>query len=386
VSANPLNEILALPPEAQQARGLTDTPHEIAHQPEAWRQTALLVRQAAPQLAQFLAGTDRLVFSGAGTSHYIGLSLAGLFRRGGLHAEAIPSTEIVVDPAEALPPAPFGLVSFARSGNSPEGNQAFRLASRLRPGQKHLVITCNPEGELYRLAGAEPGAVRLLLPALTNDRGLAMTSSFTSMVIAGQGLAAVRAGDLEGYADRVERMATGAERLLAEYPAILAQMAAIRPKRAVFLGTGTLLGAATEAHLKCQEMTAGAVVGKPESYLGLRHGPMAVIDQETLVVAFLSTAPERRRYELDLLREMRAKGLGAAVLAVAADPTGLNGLADQTVLTGAGLPDDLLPPLYVVAAQVLALFLSLGYGLKPDAPSAGVINRVVQGVRIYDAP
>lgn len=384
MTPNPFKEILALSPAEQAARGLTDTPREIAQQPEAWRQTAALVRQAAPDLNRFLHGLDRLVFAGAGTSHYIGLSLAGLFRRGGLDADAVPSTEIVADPMEALPPGPFGLLSFARSGNSPEGNQAFRLASRLRPGQRHLVITCNAEGELYRLAGAEPGAIRLLLPPMTNDRGLAMTSSYTSMVVAGQGLAAVRAGDLEGYAAHVEQMAAAAEQILAEYPAMLAQVAGLKPRRAVFLGSGTLLGAATEAHLKCQEMTSGAVVGIPESFLGLRHGPMAAVDKETLVVAFLSGTPERRRYELDLLREVRAKELGAAVLAVTPDAADLAGLADHVVTVDSGLPDDVAPPVYVVVAQLLALFLSIAYGLKPDAPSAGVINRVVQGVRIYE--
>lgn len=380
---NRLEEILALSESEKLRRGLSDTPREIAHQPEAWRKTAEIILQQAPLLATFRP--EQILFSGAGTSHFIGLSLAGLFRRLGRQAEAVASTEITVDPADALPPGNFGLVSFARSGNSPEGNQAFDLVSRLRPDAPHLVITCNPEGQLYQLAGQRPGAARVLLPAMTNDRGLAMTSSYTSMVIAGQGLA--HADQPHLFVGYVNRLAEMAQRILSEYPSTLAEVTARRPGRALFLGTGTLLGAATEAHLKVQEMTSGRVMGRAESFLGLRHGPMAMIDPETLVVAFLSSHPARRRYELDLLRELRAKGLGMLTLAVADSADGLAGLADLVVevdpTANQPLPDDVRPPVYVVVAQLLALFLSLELGLAPDTPSAGVINRVVQGVTIY---
>lgn len=385
---NPFQHILALPQAEREAQGLVHTPAEIAQQPEAWRLTARVVAQHAGDISVFKAQAPRVICSGAGTSHFIGLSLEGLFRRRGWPAVATASTEIVADPGESLTPEPFGLISFARSGNSPEGNQAFRLVSRHRPQTPQLVITCNEEGELYRLAGEQLGAARLLLPPMTNDKGLAMTSSYTSMVVAGQGVA--MGDDLPGYQAAVSRMAAMAEHLLATAPAVLSEAAADKPHRAVFLGTGTLLGAAQEAHLKVQEMTGGQVIGKADSFLGLRHGPMAAIDHRTLVVCFMSGAPERRRYELDLLRELRAKQLGQCVIAIADAADGLAGLADAVVTVdpatgGAPLADDLRPPVYVVTAQLLGLFLSMAYGLKPDSPSeGGVINRVVQGVRIYE--
>jgi tagatose-6-phosphate ketose/aldose isomerase len=135
---NKLREILALPEDERQKRGLLDTPREIAQQPEAWKRTAEVVLDNLDLLQDFLQ--QHLVFTGAGTSHFIGLSLMGLFRRRGFVAEAIPSTEITIDVAGALPPVGFGMVSFARSGNSPEGNYAFELVSR-RPDVQHLVVT-----------------------------------------------------------------------------------------------------------------------------------------------------------------------------------------------------------------------------------------------------
>jgi len=215
---NRLDEILALPESERVRRGLLDTPREIVHQPEAWRKTTEVILQHAPALATFRP--DQIVFSGAGTSHFIGLSLMGLFRRFGRQAEAIASTEITVDAADALPPGNFGLVSFARSGNSPEGNYAFELVSCQRPDAPHVVVTCNPEGKLYHLAGDRPNVTRLLLPPMTNDRGLAMTSSYTSMVIAGQGLA--HADRPHVFVAHVNRLAEMAQRVLSEEPTVLA--------------------------------------------------------------------------------------------------------------------------------------------------------------------
>ena len=60
------------------------------------------------------------------------------------------------------------------------------------------------------------------------------------------------------------------------------------------------------------EMTAGEVTTFPETYLGLRHGPMAAVDEGALVVCFLSADPVVRAFEVDLMRELDRKKLGAA--------------------------------------------------------------------------
>jgi tagatose-6-phosphate ketose/aldose isomerase len=157
----------------------------------------------------------------------------------------------------------------------------------------------------------------------------------------------------------------------------------------VFLGDGAHFGTAIESRLKLQEMTGGAVMCAYETFPGLRHGPEAVIDERTLVVAFLSEDPFARRYELDLLSELRAKRLGRAVLAVAGQAREASALADVCVEYDPdgriGLPAEYAPPVQVIAGQLLALFTSLARGLKPDNPSeTGVIHRVVEGVKVYD--
>jgi len=393
---NALQRLLSLSPQERTQLGVEATPSEIAHQPEMWRDTAGRVAETAPGLRALFGQLSlpgraaEVVFAGAGTSDFVGRCLeAPVSAAWRTRALAVPTTDIVTHPAWAFPSArPAVLVSFARSGNSPESVAAMDLALALRPEVRHLVITCNAEGELAkRAAGLGDRAFALVLHPRTNDRGLAMTSAFTSMVIAGLGLAYL--DRVEEYVDLVDRTATAAERVLEVAPDIADSLAKHGPQRACFLGSGPLLGAATECHLKLQELTDGRIICFYDTFLGLRHGPRAAIREDTLVVCFLSSDPQVRRYELDLIRSNRAQGIGLAHVIVAdrADQE-LSGLAEHVIAYDPdgmlALPDAFAAPVVTIVGQLLGLFASLASGLKPDTPSAGgVISRVVQGVTIY---
>jgi tagatose-6-phosphate ketose/aldose isomerase len=84
--------------------------------------------------------------------------------------------------------------------------------------------------------------------------------------------------------------------------------------RAVFLADGCRLEAARELALKMTEMMAGRVVAICETYLGLRHGPMSALHQDTLIVCYLASDPLMRAYERDLIHELNEKRLGLAKL------------------------------------------------------------------------
>jgi tagatose-6-phosphate ketose/aldose isomerase len=154
--------------------------------------------------------------------------------------------------------------------------------------------------------------------------------------------------------------------------------------RTVVLASAPLMGWALEASLKILEMTAGRISIMAETHLGLRHGPMSFLRPDTLVLSLSSSDQLRRRYEDDLLAELRAKNLGRIVGIVAnqARPD----LYDEMVPAMAPeLPDALRTPFEIVFPQLLAYHLSLRKRLNPDNPSpSGVIHRVVQGVRIYE--
>jgi len=392
---NALETLLALGPAERARLGIEATPAEIAQQPEMWRDTARRVAESAPRLRELLAevglpgGSAEVILSGAGTSDFVGRCLQGPLGAA-LHtrAIAIPTTDIVSHPLYAFPAdRPALMVSFARSGNSPESVAAVDLALSERPQVRHLAITCNEDGALAGRIREQAGrAAALVLDPRTNDRGLAMTSSFTSMVVAGLGLAYLNR--IEEYLSLVDRLAEAGERVLRDAPDIAQALARKRPSRACFLGSGPLYGAAVESHLKLQEMTDGAVICLCDTFLGIRHGPRAAIRDDTLVVSFVSSDPYVRRYEVDLIRANRQQRIGLAHLIVADRSEGLRDLADELVAfdpEGAlCLPDEALPPAATMVGQLLGLFSSLERGLKPDAPSAGgVIHRVVQGVTIY---
>jgi tagatose-6-phosphate ketose/aldose isomerase len=148
-----------------------------------------------------------------------------------------------------------------------------------------------------------------------------------------------------------------------------------------------LKAAAIESALKVLELTGGRVMSFAESFLGLRHGPLSAIDDDTLVVGFLSSDARRRQFELDLIKEIGDKQLTSKYLAVYPTMPENSRIAPEHSLF-LGLKHDLtdfyLTPLAVLVGQFLGFFSSLKVGLKPDEPSPrGAISRVVEHVTIY---
>lgn len=394
--SNALDKLIALDQKKQQEMGTEYTAHEIRREVRLWKDTTKRLEEKAESfreyISSFLSLEDKnIILTGAGTSEYVGLCVDGLLRRNlKVSANVISSTQIITDlDGAVITDNPTMLVSFARSGNSPESVGVVELAEQLNNQVFHLVVTCNGEGELLKQASSKAQCRSLVLHPDTNDNGLAMTSSFTNMVVAGQALSFLF--KIEEYKRYIDTISAAGDKVLASAPDLIEEISALDFKRAVFLGNGAHFGAAKESHLKLQEMTSGDVMCAYDSFLGLRHGPEAVVQDDTLVVALLSEDGYRRRYEMDMLEELKSKKLGMKRIAVCggADDN-IRRLCDYIIEYGpdreaASVPDDLFAPVSVIPGQLLGLFKSLNLGYKPDAPSAGgVINRVVEGVKVYD--
>lgn len=369
-----------------ESRGASWTAREIAQQPAVWNEVAALVGRERAALDAFLAPVlgdtaQRIVLTGAGTSAYIGDCLApALAARLGRRVEAIATTDLLTAPATRL--AGTGrtlLVSFARSGNSPESVAALDLAEHLLAGRvRHLVITCNRDGALALRARTLGNARVLQLPDVTHDRGFAMTSSFSAMLVAAA--LAFRATGAEAVA----RLADGAEALLPKAAALAASLVARRFERVVYLGSNELRGLAAEAALKLLELSDGRVVAASDSTLGFRHGPKTILNGRTLVVLLLSNDAHARAYDVDLLQELARDGRAGHLLALAGRDDGLGGVEKLIAPGMADAPDLELVPMQALFAQTFALLQSLALGLAPDRPDAtGTVNRVVQGVTIH---
>jgi putative AgaS family sugar isomerase len=365
------------------ARGAEATFREIRQQPAVWSEAAEIVRSRRPELNAFLTplldrDDLRIILTGAGTSAFAGGIVAQTLTRAlRRRVESIATTDLVSNPTQHLAEdVPTLLVSFARSGNSPESVAATRLADEVLSDVHHLVVTCNPDGALAQEQEHNADALVLVMPSRANDAGFAMTSSFTSMVLSAL---LVFLGDAPGT---VDVLAAAARSVLDHEWGRVARLAGGNVKRVVFLGSGPLAALAQESALKLLELTAGRVVSYHDSPLGFRHGPKSVLDAETLAVVFLSDDPYTRSYDLDIVSELRDALEPARVLTVAAGPA--DGV-DALVLPGVdGVDDGHLAVVYVVVAQILALSFALKVGTTPDNPfPGGSVNRVVQGVRIH---
>ena len=364
------------------------TAKEIEQQPDCWLQTLSIVNECRAQAEAFLSplfakNNLRIVMTGAGTSAFAGKALAPILSKElNCRVEAIATTDIVSNPANYFAEdVPTLLVSFARSGNSPESVHAVDLASKVLSDCFHLVVTCNAEGQLYNRCQSDERSLAVLMPAETNDKSFAMTSSFSSMMMAAFSFLTFKSVDSKD----LEKVCEQSKKLIQDVCAPIRDIIAKNAKRVIYLGSGGFQGLAQESSLKLLELTAGKVVAMYDSPLGFRHGPKSIIDGETLIMVYISNDPYTRQYDLDLLTELRRDDQALQVVAVTAQ-------LDDVVTEGhyihiegleAACDVELIFP-YLIVAQVYSFFQSLALDITPDNPCpTGEVNRVVQGVTIH---
>lgn len=392
---NELSQLLALSEAEKAKRGLVHTPAEIAQQPHTWLSTFELFTKKQKEIQQFLAasgisprsGSDTKVFLvGAGTSDYTGQAVTHLLRRiWQCEVTAVPSTDLLTQMDDLLLPRRNYLwISFSRSGDSPEGVAVLARAIERHPHIRHMVVSCNPHGRMLRENADRPGVLGLCLPDAVNDRGLAMTSSFSNMVVFGHCLA--HAWDIAVYETTLGKLAAAGREFLPRAADAAAALAKAQFSKAVFVGSGPLRAVAKESALKVLELTAGKTLTLSESALGLRHGPMAAMDAETLFVCFLSGDKRVQSYERDLLREIGAKKISKRRVVVSGNEFTPDSFAEQYLAPASvtGIADEYRAPVDVIFGQTLGLFSSIRWNLQPDSPSPdGVISRVVHNVSIH---
>lgn len=378
--------------EELQSKNAVHTATEILQQPAVWRELINTLSAQEEELNNFIQSIYekhehvRVILSGAGTSAFIGDTLVPVLRRENsakVQFDAVSTTNIVSNPEEYLQKdVPTIMVSFARSGNSPESVATVALGEQLVDHFYQVVITCNKDGQLAKDTKSDKNSVTILMPDQAHDKGFAMTSSFSCMLITAYTLFTSNQFD--------KNVITNAEMLIESLPETLNEILKFDFERIIYLGSGMLSQLSHEAALKMLELTAGQVVAIHESSLGFRHGPKSILNNKSTVVVFMSQDPYTRKYDLDILREITQDDSGMKVIALTEkDDAEVTALADWTIPVNAGsenLDRDFdLALLYAIFAQALALNKSLQLGITPDNPSPdGKVNRVVQGVTIYD--
>ncbi|WP_417037807.1 tagatose-6-phosphate ketose isomerase [Collinsella stercoris] len=371
--------------------GAFNTTVEIKQQPELWLDTLNIYKENLEAIESFLAdaramGEGRLsvVFTGAGTSDYVGDTCAPYLRHAGdtklYDFKPIATTDIVSAPRDFLnPDEPTVVVSFARSGNSPESLAAVQVAKTFVKNVKFINITCAPEGRLAVESEGDADQLTLLIPR-ANDKGFAMTGSYSCMTLLSTLI--FDTASLEHKTAWVEAMAKLGEDVIAREGEI-AEFLSGDFNRVTYLGSGSFGGLAQEAQLKILELAHGLVATSYDTSMGYRHGPKSFVDDKTLVFVFVNNDEYTRQYDLDILNEINGDQIAAKTIAIQQDgATKFDGAS--FTLAGEALPEAYLALPFVMVGQVVSLLNSVRVGNTPDTPSpSGTVNRVVKGVTIH---
>ena len=374
--------------------GAVITTREIQQQPQLWEETLSIYQNKKEEIEAFLDkiyqrfGKVKVIFTGAGTSAYVGNTVMPYLRKHGdrnkYDFEAIDTTKIVSTPEDYLEvDTPTILVSFARSGNSPESVATVEIAKKIVKHLYQMAITCAPSGHLAKdLEGDETGLI-LLMPARSLDQGFAMTGSFSCMALAT--LLVFDTLDDEKKAQNVKAIAKMGESVI-EREDQIQKLVDTDFDRITYIGSGALGGLAEEARLKILELTAGKVAALFDTSMGLRHGPKSFLDDKTIVFDFVSNNTYTRQYDLDILDEIKNDEIVPLVMGVGQEKAGQN--FDGKFFSFEN--KDLLPDAYlalpdIMFGQTIALLTSVKVGNTPDTPSpTGTVNRVVKGVTIHE--
>ena len=340
---------------------------EILSQPEVWRQ-ALKAVASSPcleEICERVSSEAEWLFIGCGSSYYIAQTAAATFTSMGLHARAVPASDLLLYSALVLdhrgrPQVP---VLISRSGRTSEVLQAGELLEKQR-GIRTIGITCSADQPLEKIA-------RFTLSILAADeKSTVMTRSFTSMLLGLQYLGA-RIGRNAGLREALQ--------------ALPAQMAGLPEQMEnkirsfikdhefsdyVFLAQGPLAGIANECTLKVMESSSS--YAQSFRTLEFRHGPKSIVSPEVLTAFLLSD--DGYDAEIEMLQEVKA--LGGTTLAIGnrLEP-GAKQAADMHIELGLGVPEIARLVSYVPCGQLLGLYTGLKKGLNPDEPRN--LSRVV---------
>ena len=371
----------------------TFTATEIHQQPSTWEKTIEQVRSRAEEIQSFINKVIHqedydVILTGAGTSEFVGNALYSyLNRKLNYKVKSYATTDLTATPENYVSAhKPTLLISYGRSGDSPESIGAIQSVEAVNDNLYHLFITCNKDGALSKRANTEGDrCLAINLTPETLDKSFAMTSSFTNMY-----LATVLCFSLDHVDETVAAVndVIGAAKQLVEedWPTIKEFDDAFDYGRIVYLGTNTLKGIAQESALKMLELNAGKIVTMYDTPLGFRHGPKSIINNTTLTVLYLSDGEYQRQYELDLLKEMSGQRKENRIMVVCNTPCELaKSLANYYYCFDTPAKDNVFVGLdFIIVAQLMALFASIRNHFTPDNPCpTGEVNRVVKGVILY---
>lgn len=372
-----------------------NTAKEILQQPKLWKEALTLFKDSEKDLLDFFSRINlneeyRIIFTGAGTSEYVGNILEPFLNKNEKKEfESIATTDILNNPLNYFKKEKKTLiVSFARSGDSPESAGVIDIADKLIDEVYHLFITCNKEGALAKRAEGNEKIFLLLMPEESNDKGFAMTSSFSCMLLSG---ILAFSKNSEEVIEEMLKIIDIAEKELKNKYIEIKEIAEQEHKRIVVLGSGILKGLAQELSLKVMELSAGKVVSVSNTTLGFRHGPKAIVNNETIVFELINQDEYAVKYDEGLLEEMSEDKSADKLIAYNISS---NDLIEESTYKVIKLDETDREKIknrelaslfiYLIYGQIYAFFKSQYLGNTTDNPfPSGEVNRVVKKFKVH---
>lgn len=391
-----MNNFFGIDKETLEEKKSFNTAKEILQQPKLWKETLEIFRNSEKPLKEYFKkiGFGKefdVVFTGAGTSEYVGNILEPLLNKNETSEfKSIATTDILNNPLNYMKKNKKTLVvSFARSGDSPESAGVIDIADKIIDEVYHLFITCNKEGALAKRAEGNKKIFLLLMPEESNDKGFAMINSFSCMLLAG--ILSFSKDNSEVIDEMGEIISIAEKELNEKYPEIK-KLAEEDHKRIVVLGSGILKGLAEELSLKIMELSAGKVVSVSNTTLGFRHGPKAIVNEETIVFELVNQDEYAMKYDEGLLEEMSEDKSADKLIAYnISNNNSIEGSTYKVIKpdeTDRGkIRNKELASLfiYLIYGQTYAFFKSQYLGNTTDNPfPSGEVNRVVKKFKIHE--
>jgi len=332
------------------------TREEIFSQPDVWAETLRHLKAKNPGGYPELSDFTEIIFTGCGSTYYLSRWAARLYEAvTGIVCRAVSASDLVFYPSTWVSPHKKKrlLIAVSRSGETTETIHAVKKFRQDGSGET-LVITCYPDSELA------------LMTPLTietphgQEESIVQTRSFSSMMLAVSWFLYRDIPD-----DVISNMALTGKKVLNLSANLVDRLSAEgRVRKVFFLGGGPWYGLANECMLKLKEMSL--TYTEAYHFMEFRHGPMSMIDDSSLVVGLLSSSSATPN-EIKVLAEM--KELGAQTMALAEAEIQPGDAIDHLVVFDSGALPAWYAPLFLPAAQLMALSKALQKGLNPDLPN-----------------
>jgi glutamine---fructose-6-phosphate transaminase (isomerizing) len=321
------------------------TYREIKSQSQAWRNALDIVSAASlPDATQY----EQVIFAGCGSSYYLSLAAAMLYQElTGRAAHAVPAGELVLNPQTIMREnIPHLLVAISRSGTTTE---IVRAAEKfISENRGDVIVITNYHANLANMSNLS------LVITEGQEESVAQTRSFASMYVAATAFCARMAGRRD-LLEMMEKLPEIGNLIMDKYESFAKEIGEdLNFDRFYFLGSGIRYGLACEANLKMKEMTL--THSEPFHFLEFRHGPMSMVNEETVVVGLLSES--NLSHERAVLNEMHA--LGGKTVALSE--------SDADISFESQIPESARGVLYLPVLQLMAFYRSLAKGLNPDRP------------------